>query len=89
MQRLGSVLSVSQILVGSECAGLDYFFYRWLKEIVLQPCVMLCVVALYYSYERNISDKQKAHKHAAGNVFFVVFFCCKCLLCSLMLARLD
>ena len=84
MQRLGSVLSVSEILVGSECAGLDYFSTRWLKEIVLQPFGMLGVVALYYSYERKVSDIQTAHKHAAGNVFFVVFFCCKCLLCSLV-----
>jgi hypothetical protein len=84
MQRLGSVLSVSEILVGSECAGLDYFSTRWLKDIVLQPFGMLGVVALYYNYERKVSDIQTAHKHAAGNVFFVVFFCCKCLLCSLV-----
>ena len=77
MQRLGSVLNVAEVLVSSECAGLDDFFYRWLKEIVLQPCVMLVVVALYYGYERKVSDKHAAQKHAAGNVFFVVFFCCK------------
>ena len=77
MQRLGSVLSVSEILVGSECAGLDSFSTRWLKDIVLQPCVMLVLVALYYGYERKVADKQTAQKHAAGNVFFVVFFCCK------------
>jgi hypothetical protein len=77
MQHLGSVLSVAEILVGSECAGLDNFSTKWLKDIVLQPCVMLVVVALYYGYERKVSDKQNAQKHAAGNVFFVVFYCCK------------
>ena len=77
MQHLGSVLSVAEILVGSECAGLDNFSTKWLKDIVLQPCVMLVLVALYYGYERKVSDKQTAQKHAAGNVFFVVFFCCK------------
>jgi hypothetical protein len=85
MQRLGSVLSVAEILVGSECAGLDNFSTKWLKDIVLQPCVMLVVVALYYGYERKVSDRHTAQKHAAGNVFFVVFFCCKCLLCLLTL----
>jgi hypothetical protein len=77
MQRLGSVLSVAEILVGSECAGLDSFSTRWLKDIVLQPCVMLVLVALYYGYERKVADKQTAQKHAAWNVSFVVFFCCK------------
>ena len=77
MQRLASVLSIAEILVGSECAGLDNFSTKWLKDIVLQPFGMLVMVALYYSYERKVSDTQTAHKHVAGNVFFVVFFCCK------------
>eukprot|EP01043_Picozoa_sp_COSAG02_P014106 COSAG02_NODE_575_length_20117_cov_5.801139_20_plen_772_part_00 len=77
MERLGSVLSVSDILVGSECAGLSSFFNKWLKDVVIQPGIMLGVVAVYCSYEWRKSGRQTAIKHATGNAFFVVFFCCQ------------
>ena len=40
-----------------------------------QPCVLLVLVAAYYAYERARSDDETARKHAAGNAFFVLFFC--------------
>lgn len=76
--RLASVLSISDILIGSECAGLSSFFAKWLKDVVIQPAIMLGLVALYWSYERKASEKTAA-KHATGHAFFVVFFCCECL----------
>jgi hypothetical protein len=79
MERLGSVLSVSDLLVGSECAGLSSFFNKWLKDVVIQPCIMLGVVAMYCNYERRASGRETAIKHATGNAFFVIFFCCECL----------
>ena len=79
MERLGSVLSISDVLVGSECAGLSDFFNKWLKDVVIQPCTMLGVVALYYIYEWASDGRESAVKHATGNAFFVVFFCCESL----------
>ena len=36
---------------------------------------MLAIVAASYAYERARSDAETARKHAAGNAFFVLFFC--------------
>jgi hypothetical protein len=80
MERVSSVLSITDVLVGSECAGLSSFFNKWLKDVVMQPFIMLGLAALYCSYEWRASGREIAVKHATGNAFFVVFFCCKCLL---------
>ena len=75
MRSLSSVLSIVDVLVSGECIGLDNFSTKWIKEVVLQPCAMLAVVAAYYVYERARSGGETARKHAAGNAFFALFFC--------------
>ena len=74
MRSLSSVLSIVDVLVSGECVGLDNFSTKWIKEVVLQPCAMLAIVAAYYAYERARLGGETARKHAAGNAFFVLFF---------------
>ena len=53
------------------------------QGILLQPCALLAIV-LYYVHERARTGRDTARKHAVGNAFFVLFFCCRrsATLCS-------
>ena len=77
MEQLLSMLRISDLLIDSECAGMSSFFNKWLKDVVIQPCVLLAIVFIYFIVKRQATDSAEARRDVAGNVFFVVFFCCE------------
>ena len=73
MRRATAIFNVVDVVVSSECVGLGHFVYKWLKDIVLQPGLLVLVVFIYYLHQRK--NAEHALQTLVANTFYVFFFC--------------